>query len=327
VILLAIGMTPVARGADTAVGKPLMPILNDDGTFNYGNVLIGKISGPPTHGVEFSKGAVEDQGLPVTKPMSLNVENYHVAGTLNGLYVPRKMAEQKINRLNENTMRLQIEPYENWKVHTEVLYTLLPDCVVQAKYTFTCEQDYPQFEVFISSYFHGCYPPYMRLNGKWQRAEIVRANNPCEHRYWCRDEKTREQLKAKMPQRLKQYDEVFGGRDKSIFVEAVDERCYTEPLIVTPIHGTGYAVVHWIERESCMSLSANNRNGAHDFCLVGRDVKKGQTVTCYAWMAYRKLPLVQNESNWWVPSEAELNKALEWVKTLKPAPVAPKAGR
>ena len=62
-----------------------------------------------------------------------------------------------------------------------------------------------------------------------------------------------------------------------------------EPVIVTFIGTSGYAVIHWIERENCFSIECNRRWGAHDFSLVGRDVKRGESVRCRAWMAYRKL--------------------------------------
>ena len=48
-------------------------------------------------------------------------------------------------------------------------------------------------------------------------------------------------------------------------------------------------VVHWIERENCPEVGCSQRWGAHDCTLVGRDVKRGESVRCRAWMAYRKL--------------------------------------
>ena len=41
--------------------------------------------------------------------------------------------------------------------------------------------------------------------------------------------------------------------------------------------------------EHYFSIQCNRRWGAHDFTLVGRDVKRGESVRCRAWMAYRKL--------------------------------------
>ena len=69
----------------------------------------------------------------------------------------------------------------------------------------------------------------------------------------------------------------------------IGPQCYDLPIMVTPIAESTWSVVHVIERACCASISANRRWNAHDFCLVGRDVRAGQTLTCRAWMCYEQL--------------------------------------
>jgi len=69
----------------------------------------------------------------------------------------------------------------------------------------------------------------------------------------------------------------------------IDARCYDYPVMVSPIRDTGWNVVNIVEREVCPTLSANRRWNAHDFSLIGRDVAKGETVVCRAWMIYAEL--------------------------------------
>jgi hypothetical protein len=133
----------------------------------------------------------------------------------------------------------------------------------------------------------------------------------------------KERLEAIWPEHLRQFRE-FHDKPSP---EVMDDRLCTAPIIVSPVHTPGYAVVHWVEPEACMNLSANERWGASDFCLVGRDVKKGETVVCHAWMAYRKIGMVRNANNVAVPDNQSLDKTLEWAKTLNPVVVSAPAGR
>lgn len=274
-----------------AAGTPAT--LHDDGTFEYGQLLQGKISGGDEHGVQLTRGI---DGNAVTKPMCLNLEHYFSTTLPAGFFVPRRLAPLSIKRIADDTMRVEIEPHEQWRVRTQITYRLLPDCLIEAEYALTFEADYSDFEGFVSNYFYGAWPPVLHLGGRWAEGRL---DDPAkEHRWWCRSPADRERLIVALAQ---------PGRKLEGFEtpSPVDEACVSEPILVTFIGASGYAVIHWVERDNCPSISANQRWGAHDFSLIGRDVKSGETVRCRAWMAYRKL------------DRQNIDEALVFARTLK----------
>jgi len=254
-------------------------VLHDDGRFAYGQLLAGKISGGKLHGVELTRGA---DGKPVTRPGCLNVEHYYSTSQAGGRFVPRTKAPLSIKRLDKTAMRVEIGPYEKWRVGATVTYRLLPDCVIEADYVFAFDADYRGFEAFISNYFYNAWPPHLRLAGKWAEGRL---NVPLEHHRWCRSDADRQRILQILPAFYAHY----AMQPDYDLAKSVDETLYSEPVLVTFIGTSGYAVVHWIEHKNCPSISANRRWGAHDFSLIGRDVKRGESVRCRAWMAYRKL--------------------------------------
>jgi len=309
---------PVASGVDTAAradaSKPLVPELKDDGTFTYGTFLSGKIVGGEGYGIELVKGAVpaHHPDLPVTRAQCLSLQSYFVASNLNGVQVPRK-AELEFDWIDGNTVRVQIPSWQNWRVDTDIRYRLLPDCVIEAQYTFTFKRDYPRFEAFVINPFFGCAPPWLKLAGKWQQGE-AKAQNEC--RFWCSNPQAAEALGKEMERWRSLYREQHEGRE--VFAGVADGRPFTEPIMITSVHGTGYGVVHWIDPASCASLSTD-ANSTQSFGLIGRDVKKGERITCRAWMVYRKI----NPEN--------LDEVLTYMKTQKPTipelPPPPGRGR
>ena len=253
-------------------------VLHDDGRFEYGRLLAGKISGGKLHGIELSRGA---DGKPVTRPGCLNVEHYYSTSRAGGRFVPRKEAPLSIKRLDDTAMRVEIGPYEEWRVRVTVTYRLLPECVIEAEYLFAFDADFRDFNAFISNYFHNAWPPYLRLAGQWVKGRL---NDPMEHRRWCRSAADRQRMIRALPSYFQGWPP--SGYDR---LKSVDETPYSEPVIVTFIGTSGYAVINWMERENCPEISGNRRWNAHDFTLLGRDFKRGESVRCRAWMAYRKL--------------------------------------
>jgi len=253
-------------------------VLHDDGRFEYGQLLAGRISGGKLHGVELTCGA---DGKPVTRAGCLNVEHYYSTSQVDGRFVPRTKAPLSFKRLDDTAMRVEIGPYEEWRVRVTVTYRLLAECVIEADYLFAFDADYRDFSTLISNYFYDAWPPYLRLDRQWVKGRL---NDPMEHRRWCRSAADRQRMIQAIPSYFLGYPPMGYDRLKS-----VDETPYSEPVIATFIGTSGYAVINWMERENCFSIECNRRWGAHDFTLVGRDVKRGESVRCRAWMAYRKL--------------------------------------
>lgn len=242
--------------------------------FNQGN-MAGYISGGEEHGVEITWGADKK---PVTRRMCMNLEHYFASGKL-GLFVPRLKANARSELMSENSVRVCIDPYEDWRVRSSITYRLLPERCIQAEYVFAFEEAYQGFHALISNYFHEPTEPFLRLAGRWIQPSLGEK----EHRNWPRDIEARELINATMKM-LKEHPEVPADQARP-----VDDLCYEHPIMVSPIRDTGWSVAHIVERNACMSLSANRRWNAHDFSLVGRDVAAGDSIVCRAWMIYARL--------------------------------------
>jgi|GEM_PF-2471567 len=258
----------------------MAPTLSDDLHFQYDDVLSGVVSGGQEHGIELARGA---DGRRVTRPMCMNLEHYYSPSAKGGLFAPRNKAPLAIRRIDDRAVRIDVAEYENWRIRCTIIYRLLPECTIEAEYRFEFGAGCRQFEGFISNYFHEPTLPWLRLGGKWQQAKL---DDPVhDHRFWCRSRDDAAALAAVLPIRNAEYCEL-GQTDVGM---PIDAATYDEPVMVSPIRDSGWAVVHWVERDACPSFSANVRWQAHDFSLIGRDVAPGEKITCRAWMAYRKL--------------------------------------
>jgi hypothetical protein len=245
--------------------------------FNYRRYqfsgMCGYLCGDGEHGVEITAG---EDGLPVTRPMTLNLEHYYALSCADGMFVPRAKAKVRSSLVDGNTVRIEIEPFGDWAVYSTVTYRPRPDRIIEAIYSFRFLKAFSGFEVLISNYFHEPTEPFIHFGGAWNQPKL----RDDEHRFWPRGPAEAENIRALyQPETTTEQ-----GIERTI-----DRDCFDHPIMVTPIRDTGYSVVNIMEREHCCSLSANRRWCAHDFSLLGRDVEQGETVTCRTWLAYRKL--------------------------------------
>jgi len=236
--------------------------------------LRGYICGGHEHGVELTAGR---GGRPVTRRMCLNLEHYY-ARERAGLFVPRLKAEVTSELLGRDAFRVAIAPFGDWLVRSTITYRLPRERVIEAQFEFAFQIAYEAFEAFISNYFYEPTEPTIHAGGRWFRPQI----GDYEHRYWARSDRDARDIED--------------GRLAALFEELeydyeapVDPQRYDYPVMITPVGDSGWSVVHLVEKAACPSISINRTWSAHDFSLVGRDVAKGETVTCRAWMAYAKL--------------------------------------
>lgn len=252
----------------------MTPELIDCWRFKY-DKLAGHIIGGHEHGFELTAGASME---PVSRRMCMNLEHYYARGRTGGRFVPRYKAEVTAIRAGDDAIQISIEPYEDWRITSVIAYRLLPECTLEATYEFTFHEDYGGFEALISNYFHEPTEPYLHAGGKWFRPQL----GDREHRFWVRTDEDTQVLKDG------RWDD-FYAEMKDDYTLSFGDAPYDYPLMVTEIGDAGWSIVHVIEKGACPSVSANRTWNAHDFSLVGRDVAEGETVTCRAWMAYRKL--------------------------------------
>jgi hypothetical protein len=234
--------------------------------------LAGYISGGHEHGVELTTGA---DVQPVTRPMCLNLEHYHARSHADGLFVPRYKAPVQAEQVAEDSVRVAIGPNDRWQVRATITYRLLPHRVIRARYDFLFDADFPGFEAFVSNYFHSPTEPYLHLGDGWQQPTIRES----EHRFWARGPSEAENVRALYPDSFQPVH----------LTAVVDPAPYKYPIVVTPIADSGWSVITLVDRSGCPNLSANRRWNAHDFALVGRDVARGESITCRASLAYARL--------------------------------------
>jgi len=238
--------------------------------------LSGYISGGHEHGVELTAGV---DGVPVTRAMCLNLEHYYAMSRSVGFFVPRYKAAVKSQCLGSRAVRIVIEPFEEWQIRSALTFILLPDRIIEVCYEFSFDADYNGFQALISNYFHRSTEPYLHLSGQWVQPKL----SDREHRFWVSGA-----VEAANIARL--YDiSGFSSKEAREIEHYIDSQYYDYPVMVTPIAGSSWAVVNIVQPTMCASLSANRRWKAHDFSLVGRDVARGETVECRAWLAYVRL--------------------------------------
>ena len=233
----------------------------------------GYVVGGGEHGIEItSLGG----SAPGTRPMCLNLEHYYARSCRNGRFVPRYKAATHSELTGDGVVRITIEPFEGWQIRTTITFELLPEHTIQACYEFAFDSDFAGFEALISNYFHEPDEPYLHVGGEWRRPGLT----DHEHRFWARGPKEVENIEAIYRRETTRQDDID---------LPIDQEFYDYPVMITPIRETGWSVVNIIHPDHCPSISANRRWNAHDFSFWGRDVSKGQTITCKAWLACRKL--------------------------------------
>ena len=241
--------------------------------------LAGYITGGRQHGIHFTEGA---DRAPVTRPMSLNLEHYYAKAQRGGRLLPRFKVDVQSELTKDGTIVLRFAPYENWNVTASITYKFVSEHTVEACFGFEFGQAYQDFEAFISNYFLAPTEPYIHMGGTWTQPQL----GDREHRYWVRDDRD---ASVVVDGRL---DEFLGEMEEEYTQEyavPVDPLRYDYPIMISPIGGSGWSVVHCVEREMCCNLSVNRTWNAHDFSLIGRGVEQGERVSCRAWMTYAKL--------------------------------------
>jgi hypothetical protein len=203
--------------------------------------------------------------------MCLNLEHYYSRSCGNGRAVPRIKAKVQSERLDNDAVRVRIEPYESWELEATVTFRLLPRVIVEATYEFSFGRDFESFEVFVSNYFHDPVEPFIRVNGEWRQPRL----SDREHRFWARGAREAQDIRSMYP--------VGIGPEDNIDLPIDDDR-YEYPIMVTPIPGSQQSIVNIVEPSCCVSLSANRRWNAHDFSMGFGDVLEGQTAKGKAWL-------------------------------------------
>lgn len=264
-----------------SIEKSVVPQLVPCWRFTY-EELEGYLRGGHEHGIEFSRGI---DGHPLTKAMCLNLEHYFALSCHGGQFVPRYKATVQTRQIDDDSIRVEIKPYEEWKIHSTITYKLLPQCTIQVDFEFYFDAGYRGFEALISNYFLEATEPYLHVGGHWLQPSLT--DN--EHRCWPRDEHAAQNItKIQSNQSV-----IIPNNDIHL---PIDSQFYDYPIMVTPIRDTDWSIINFIDQSVCASLSANRKWKAHDFSLLGRDVAAGESACCRAWIVYRQLNVKDDRS-------------------------------
>jgi hypothetical protein len=214
-------------------------------------------------------------GVPITRPgaCTMNLEHYCETGRC-GVFTPRDAVLQSY-KVGDDWLTIQFAPTEDWKVKSLLTYQVRDAGVTDITFTFDFLADYPRFEAFIASYFHGRRLPFVHAGGRWVRPVI----QPPEQLFFARDD-------AVAPI-------VTDGRwdwlARGNLCAALDERRYDLPLTVHFDDHTGWAFLQMVEEAMCPAVSVNTFAYAQDFSLVGQDVIVGKQVRVRARTIYRQI--------------------------------------
>lgn len=244
--------------------------------------LAGYLAGGCEHGIELTRGA---DGKPVTRPMCLNLEHYYAVGRDNGMFVPRYTAPRRTDLIDDRSLRITIAPHNGWQVTSTVTLRALESRCFEAVYEFAFDEALRGFDALTSHYFHVMDEPWLHLDGQWVRPTIGER----EHIAFPVSDAAAAQTRQHIDDPATRVDVQRYVKDVSNFGMPVSSQRITAPVMISPIGADGWSVIHVVEPAALVSFSANRCYYAHDFTLVGRDVARGEKVTCRAWMIYAQL--------------------------------------
>ena len=122
--------------------------------------VIGYIAGGGEHGVQIATTA---DGKPGTRSKCMNLEHYYSRSCKDGFFVPRYKAKTHAENISEDAVRVQVEPYENWRIHATIDFRITPGPIIEVRYEFLFQAAFGGFEAFISNYFHAPVEPFLHV--------------------------------------------------------------------------------------------------------------------------------------------------------------------
>ncbi len=230
----------------------------------------------------------------ITKPGMVTWNLEHYCKTSKGYpFYPRNTAIQGYEQSAPGTFTLKYQPTDEWKVAISDTYSIFKDDRIEVKMELRFEEDYKNFEVFVASYFAPGFQVFLPLAKGWVTPEM----EGTEQHFFPRDASARVMIDDGRWNWLaaRKYPPV--GHDET----------YAMPLMVSVFRGTtppnasplrpeevGAKEGHWAwiqmtRPEDCLALSPNVFAPAHDFSLLGADVRKGETRTVRARLLWKKL--------------------------------------
>ena len=216
-------------------------------------------------------------GTPITRPFfcTMNLEHYCSTGAC-GFFTPRRDVAQSYE-ITPDGMAISFGPNPEWNLHARISYTRREPGAFDVVFEFTFGENYPNFEAFIASYFHGKRIPYLLTDAGPVRPRI----EPKQQLFFPRDDGAAQQIGDGRWNVLRKVN-LYGEADP-------EGRRYAVPLTIHRDDETGWSLVQMADRNFCGAVSVNTFAYAQDFSLVSRDVSAGEHVRVAARVQYAKL--------------------------------------
>ena len=258
---------------------PSSYLLNDRPLFEFVTPSISGFIRPygHMHGLVITHDA---EGRPVTDPGKcfMNLEHYEASGQ-QGLFVPRDQCLHTC-KVGADWLEIAFSQTNDWKVLSWIVYQFIAQDTIDITFKFTFGDTFLNFEGFIASYMiPGTNPPWIKMGGIWIQPEV--RLNVREQLFIAREKKF---MNVVNDQR---WDILFARG----YAYRVLREFYDIPVMVTLGNKTlaEPAIIQMIEPEQCFALSPNRFAPAHDFSIIGRDVRAGETISVKARLIYRKI--------------------------------------
>ena len=188
------------------------------------------------------------------------------------------------HRLVENGVEIQLQPVPTCNVHTRAVYTINEPDKIDLEIQVTAEEDYRDFELWLSSYtpektngaYYHLYDGPPAGNSSFFRPE---ENDFVKGFYLAYP---RDNHAAALT-----YDGRWGNPDYQTFLTG---RYYAQPIVVVLNEDTGFAYIEMSQKQACCkvcgsySATGTDPETLNDYTpfyqvLFGCDISKGQTLT------------------------------------------------
>jgi len=233
--------------------------------------LRGHLSGMGANpGINLTAGA---DGKPLTPSgASMMTLSHYLCSSNIGPYAPLK-AEDRRQELHGDSLVIHFPATPHWPLEATVCYTLCETGRIDSIFHFDFRADFPSFEAQVTSTFaDSAGVSNLHIDGNWFRPALTGK----DFSFFARD-RFAEML-------------VQDGRWDFNVIEGyrvlLDERGYDYPILVLLEEKSGWALVQMCLIDECPSIALCSTPRQHNFSLVGRSVKQGETLTCHARLAY-----------------------------------------
>jgi hypothetical protein len=233
--------------------------------------LRGYLSGMGANpGITITAGA---DGKPITPSgSSMMTLSHYLCSSNIGPYAPLK-AEDRRQELHGDSLVVRFAATPHWPLEATVCYTLCEEGRIDTIFHFNFQADFPAFEAqVVSTFTDTAGVSNLHVDGNWFRPALAGKDIS----FFARDRFA----EAMVQDGRWDFNVIEGYR------VLLDDRGYDYPILVSLEEKSGWALVQMCLIDECPSVALCSTPRQHNFSLVGRGVKQGESLTCHTRVAY-----------------------------------------